>query len=85
MSVEALIRTQIHDAAEEYRKKEREELHAFLDRRAAKDKDGSEFLMLLEQSKTKFGPHAITMAEEFFQKQVKAYEARTNPAAVKEE
>ena len=34
MSIEELIRTEIHDAADEYRKKEREELAHFLDSRA---------------------------------------------------
>ena len=41
--MEDLIRTEIHETADEIRKKEREELVHFLAERAGKDHDGSEF------------------------------------------
>jgi len=35
------------------------------------DKDGSEFMKMLDRSKMHFGPYAIQLAEEFFEKQMK--------------
>lgn len=42
-----------------------------MDLRAGMDKDGSEFMKMLDRSKMHFGPYAIQLAEEFFEKQMK--------------
>ena len=43
MSIQELIRTEVHNAAEEARKQQRIELKQFLDTRGGSDPDGKEF------------------------------------------
>ena len=45
-----------------------------MDFQAGLDKDGSEFMRMLNKSKMKFGPYAVQLAEEFFDKQMKKME-----------
>ena len=73
MPLEDLIRTEVHEAADEVRKKQREELQHFLGTRAGQDKDGAEFMSMLQRSKTQFGPYAVKLAEEYFRKQLKRH------------
>ena len=40
---------------------------------------------MLDESKIKFGPHALKLAEEYIQKQRKANEDRENPDGPKDE
>lgn len=68
MTIEELINSQIHQKADEFKKQQRKELEEFLDMRAGMDKDGSEFMQMLEKSKMHFGPYALQLAEEFFAK-----------------
>lgn len=65
-------------------KKERKELETFLDMRAGLDKDGTEFMRMLDKSKMHFGPYAIQLAEEFFDKQMKKFEIKMDPSKKEE-
>lgn len=71
MTIEELIQSQIHNEADQFKKQQRKELEEFLNMRAGMDKDGSEFMKMLEKSKMHFGPYALQLAEEFFTKQMK--------------
>lgn len=85
-SLEQLLAEEVHgESREEVRKKQREELARFLDARAGQDTDGSEFQALLEESKIRFGPYALKLAEEFFQAQLKRKKMKANPNGVKED
>jgi len=44
MSLQELVETEVHRAADEYKKKQRDELANFLDTRAGIDKNGTEFM-----------------------------------------
>ena len=86
MTLEDLLKQQVHqESREDFRKRQREELARFLDARAGQDTDGSEFQSMLEESKVRFGPYAIQLAEEFFQTQLKRQQMKTNPNAVKDD
>lgn len=79
MSLEDLIKTQIHEEADEFKKQQRKELEEFLNMQSRMDKDGSEFMKMLERSKMHFGPYALQLAEEFFNKQMKMFQAKLDP------
>lgn len=64
-----LIRTEIWDAIDEEEKRQREELKNFLDLNNYRDTDGSKFMKHLEESKIKFGPYALRVAEDYIRKQ----------------
>ena len=66
-------------------KKEREDLEKFLSMNAGVDKDGTEFMRMLDKSKMQFGPYAIQIAEEFFNKQMKQYEIKLDPSKKEEQ
>ena len=85
MPLEELLATEVHAAAEDYRQKQREELATFLNTRAGADADGSEFMAMLEKSKVRFGPHAVTLADAFFKAQLKRHAARTDAEAAQEQ
>lgn len=59
MTLEELVENVIHLPAKEYRKKEQEDLAKFLNVSARLDKDGTEFMQMLERSKMHFGPYAL--------------------------
>jgi len=50
-------------------KKEREELKHFLNRNAFHDPDGSKFMKHLEDSKFRFGPFALKVAEDYINRE----------------
>lgn len=64
-----LIKTEIWDAIDEEQRKQREDLRRFLDLNAAQDADGAKFMKHLEESKIKFGPYALKVAEDYIRKQ----------------
>ena len=68
MNIDYLIKNHLHKDAEERKERERQELRQFLDYRSWDDKGSSKFMQMLDQSKTKFGPHALKLAEDFIQK-----------------
>lgn len=80
MSLQELIETEVHTAADAFKKQQREELEQFLDMRAGLDKDGTEFMKMLERSKMHFGPYALQLAEEYFNTQMKKFEAKLDPS-----
>ena len=80
MSLQELVETEVHSAADEFKKKQREDLAKFLDMQAGLDKNGTEFMQMLEKSKMHFGPYALQLAEEFFNSQMKRYQAKINPS-----
>lgn len=80
MSVEQLIHEEVHQAAHEVKKQQRQELEKFLDMRAGLDKNGTEFMQMLERSKMHFGPYALQLAEEYFEQQMKRFREKKNPA-----
>ena len=59
MSLEELIEQEVRKPAQEFLKKERQELEKFLQMNAGLDKNGTEFMKMLDASKMKFGPYAI--------------------------
>lgn len=65
-------------------KNERKELETFLETRGGMDKDGTEFMTMLDKSKMHFGPYAIQLAEEFFDKQMKKFEIKMDPSKKEE-
>lgn len=80
MPLDELVRTTILEDVTAYKKKQRKELERFLDMRAGLDKDGTEFMQMLDQCKMHFGPYALQLAEEYFNKQMKRFEAKIDPA-----
>jgi len=44
MSIEELIKTEVHQAADDFKNQQRKELKEFLDKRGGLDKDGTEFM-----------------------------------------
>ena len=64
-----LIKTEVWDAIDEEQRRQREELRQFLDINRFKDADGSKFMKHLEESKIKFGPYALKVAEDYIHKQ----------------
>ena len=85
MSLEELITTEVRQPADEFKKQQRKELEEFLNMRAGLDKDGTEFMQMLERSKMHFGPYAIQLAEEFFKKQMKMFQAKIDPSTQDEQ
>ena len=73
MSLQELVENEVHRAADEFKMNQRKELANFLDTRAGLDKNGTEFMQMLERSKMHFGPYALQLAEEFFNGQMKRY------------
>ena len=53
--------------------------------RAGLDKDGTEFMQMLENSKMRFGPYALQLADEFFNKQMRKIEAKVDPSKLDEQ
>ena len=76
MSLDELIEQEVRKPAKEFMKKERQELEKFLSLNAGLDKDGTEFMNMLDKSKMHFGPYAIQLAEEHFNKQMKKFEIK---------
>ena len=72
MSIQELIRTEVHQKADEAAKKQREELKNFLKTRGGLDHDGQLFMAMLEESKMKLGPYSANIAEQFIQKTIDA-------------
>ena len=79
MSIQELITTQVHNAADEAKKQQRLELKQFLDTRGGSDPEGKEFTDFLEKSKMNFGPFAVRLAQEFVVNQMKNKEKTLNP------
>lgn len=67
-TIPELIHMEIHQAADEFQIKQREELREFLMTQTGQDLDGQQFLKMLEKSKVKFGPFVMKIAEDYVTK-----------------
>lgn len=69
IDISDLIKTEVWDPIDEGNKRQREEIKNFLNSHAMQDVDGAKFMKYLEESKIKFGPYAMKVAEDYITKQ----------------
>lgn len=69
VTINELLQTEVYEAIDKENQRQREELRRTLDRNRNQDIDGQKFMQHLEQTKIKFGPYALKVAEEYVRKQ----------------
>ena len=76
MDIEKLIQTEVYEAIDAETKRQKDEMKKLLDRNITQDADGAKFMKHLEQSKIRFGPYALKVAEDYVKKQKLEQERR---------